>query len=269
MSRQEPAIHNEGGIMRIIISLLLPILLVALTGGCTVKVPTIAHTHIGHTITAWQDTPDRMGLLVVAEKKAQEASEHAGRASTEGSDIDVVKSAVSKVLIATDPQSTRSTAIKVGPPYGLKQALTGAIDHITFAANSDDATANMRNFAVEFDGNSVAVIERCDLITVLGEDISASSSFEEADILAQEIFSLTQANLSGVDSDGNGVVGSSPEEYGLRQLRSELDAMLAREDPPYSTVNRWYVLNLIQLPTGEWAFKERSSDSGGGGGGGY
>lgn len=269
MSRQEPANHNEEGIMRIIKSLLMPILLVALTGGCAVKMPTIAHTHIGHTITVWQDTPDQMGLLVVAEKKAQEASEHAGRAITDGGDIDAVKSAVSKVLIATDPQSTRSTAIKVGPPYGLKQALTGSVDHITFAANADDATANLKEFAALFSGNSAAVIERCDLITVLGEDIGASSSSEEADILAHEIFNLTQANLSGVDSNGDGIVGNSPEEYGLRQLRAELDAMLAREDPPYSTVERWYLLNLIQLPTGEWTFKEGPAGGGGYGRNGY
>lgn len=243
------------------------ILLAALTSGCASRAPTIAHTHLGHATTTWKDTPDQMGLMVVAEEKAQEAFEHAKRAEKHGSDIDVARAEISKVLFATDPLRTKSTAIKAEPPYGLKQALVGAMDHITFAANSVDATQNVKRFASGFTGNSTAILDRCDLITVLGEDIVASSSAEEVEVLTQEVFTLAQANLNGADTDGDGIVGNTPEEYGLRQLRAELEAMLAREDPPYTTVSRWYLLNLIRLPTGEWTFRELPT--GGGYGGGY
>ncbi len=40
---------------------------------------------------------------------------------------------------------------------------------------------------------------------------------------------LAQANLKGDDADGNGTVSSSPKEYGLIQLRKEVEAMVARE----------------------------------------
>jgi hypothetical protein len=43
--------------------------------------------------------------------------------------------------------------------------------------------------------------------------------------------------------------------------------MLARENPPYSTVNAWYLFNLIRMPDGSWIFRDLSSAYGGGGGG--
>lgn len=242
-------------------------LLAVLASGCSVKVPTISHTHIGHAITGWQSTPDQMGLLTVAEKKAQEAVVHAQLASVRGSDIDTIKSEVSNVLAAINPQGDSTAGIKVEPPYGLKQALVGSVDHITFAANSDDATQNVRRFAAQYAENSAAVVDRCELIEVLGEDIYASSSAKEAEILAQELSALTDANLNGNDSNGDGVTGNAPEEYGILQLRTSLEAALDREDPPYTTVSQWYLFNLIRLPTGKWKFEERPKDTGGGGGG--
>jgi hypothetical protein len=38
------------------------------------------------------------------------------------------------------------------------------------------------------------------------------------------------------------------------QLRKELDAMIARENPPYVTVDQWYLFNLVRLPNGRWVF---------------
>ena len=69
-----------------------------------------------------------------------------------------------------------------------------------------------------------------------------------------EIAKLAQANLSGDDSNGDGVVGSAPSEYGLLQLRKELQDMIGREKPPYVTVDQWYLFNLVRLPNGKWVF---------------
>ena len=68
------------------------------------------------------------------------------------------------------------------------------------------------------------------------------------------------------------------DEYGLMQLRRDIESMIAREDPPYATVTSWYLFNLIRLPDGSWIFRKRHTTSaaddpygsgGGGGGGGY
>jgi hypothetical protein len=73
-------------------------------------------------------------------------------------------------------------------------------------------------------------------------------------VLAGEIGKLAGQNLDGEDADGDGVVGASPREFGMRQLRRELDGMIARERPPYRTVDQWYLFNLVKLPNGRWVF---------------
>ncbi len=45
-----------------------------------------------------------------------------------------------------------------------------------------------------------------------------------------------------------------PSEFGLLQLRKELEAVIAREKPPYVTVDQWYLFNLVRLPNGKWVF---------------
>jgi hypothetical protein len=83
---------------------------------------------------------------------------------------------------------------------------------------------------------------------------------------------IARANIHGEDLDGDGIVGSSANEYGMAQLRRDIERMIAREDPPYTTVNKWYLFNLIRLPDGSWIFRKRqstaSNDPYGGGGGG-
>ena len=89
---------------------------------------------------------------------------------------------------------------------------------------------------------------------MLGKDVQASTSAKEASVSVAEIAKLAQANLSGDDSNGDGVAGSVPSEYGLLQLRRELEGIIAREKPPYVTVDQWYLFNLVRLPNGKWVF---------------
>jgi len=75
------------------------------------------------------------------------------------------------------------------------------------------------------------------------------------------VYKLSQANLNGQDVDGDGVIGNQVNEYGMRQLRRDLDALVNRESPPYTTVDRWYLFNLVRLPSGDWLFRKRDSGS--------
>jgi hypothetical protein len=221
-------------------------------------------------MTAWHDTPGQQGLMVVADKKAREAKKYAEKATAANTGLDQMKADVAKVLKATDQQATGKTLAKGDTaPYGLKQALAGSVDHVTFAADSKDATQNVKRFASMFSNNASGVLERCDLITALGNELLSSSSRDDAGILAQEILNLSTANLSGIDSNGDGKIGGSPEEYGMQQLGSDLQTMIDDEDPPYTTVDRWYLFNLIRLPSGEWTFHKPYDWNDSGGGGGY
>jgi len=245
---------------------ILPALL--LLSGCATKAPTIAHTHIGHTMDGWPETPNQTGLFVSAENAAQAAVQTAVAASAENQGLNRIKYNIAQVLFYTNPYYHGSEASFDKKQYGVKNALAEAAHHVIFAAESPDASANVRNSALQFSDNANYVLTRCDLITLLGDEILNSTSAEEASILSSELLKLTRANLDGEDSDGNGIIGSTPEEYGLKQLRTELLAMIDREGPAYSTVDTWYLFNLIRLPSGEWIFKNRGS-SGSGGNGGY
>ncbi len=235
------------------------------TVGCAHRVPSIAHVHIGHALTGWHDTPKKEGLFVVAEAQAAKALEKALSAAHDDLQPHQVRGLIVQVGQLCDGQGADNPDPAIA--YGVKQALSEAVSHISFAATSPDATANVQAFSDEFSANALGVLDRCDLITALSRDITNSGAVTEAVLLAPDIATLARANIYGEDLDGDGRIGTSPGEHGLMQLRRDLESMLARENPPYSTVNAWYLFNLIRMPDGSWIFRDLSSAYGGGGGG--
>jgi hypothetical protein len=213
------------------------------TAGCVSRAPTIAHVHIGHAITGVHVTPNQEGYLVTAERRGGQAVEFS-RLAAGSTDLAVIKQNVAAAVKATDSEDD----------FGVKQAIVMAANHITFAATSDDASVNVQQAAPVFAAHITRVVERSDLIVLLGKDVEASTSAKEAAVSVVELGKLTQANVSGDDANGDGVVGSIPSEYGLVQLRKELEAMIARESPRYVTVPQWYLFNLVRLPNGRWVF---------------
>jgi hypothetical protein len=211
--------------------------------GCTSRPPTIAHVHIGHAITGVHVTPNQEGYLVTAERRGHEAVGFV-KAAAASSDLTEIKQDVAAAVHATDSEED----------FGVKQAMVMAANHITFAATSDDASVNVQRAAPIFASDITRVVERCELIVLLGKDVADSSSAQEAMPSVAELGKLTAANMQGDDSNGDGVVGSAPSEYGLAQLRKELEAMIARENPAYQTVPQWYLFNLVRLPNGRWVF---------------
>jgi hypothetical protein len=219
-------------------------LVMPLAAGCVSRrPPTVAHVHIGHAITGVHVTPNKEGYIVSAERRARETTEFAVKAaaSTELADI--------KRNIQQASEATNSI-----DAFGVKESVVMAVNHVTFAATSDDASLNVQKAAPQFAADSTRVVERCDLIALLSKDVQASSTVKEASISVTEIVKLAQANESGDDSNGDGVAGSVPSEYGLLQLRKELEAMVSHENPPYVTVDQWYLFNLVRLPNGKWVF---------------
>jgi hypothetical protein len=225
-------------------ALLAVALVLPLATGCVSRrAPTVAHVHIGHAITGVHVTPNKEGYIVSAERRAKETVDYTAKAAA-SHDLAEIKRDIALAAQATNADDT----------FGVKESVVMAVNHITFAATSDDATLNVQKAAPVFASDSARVIERCDLIGLLGKDVQASTSEKEASLLVGEIAKLAQANVTGDDSNGDGVVGSVPSEYGLVQLRKELEDMIAREKPPYVTVDQWYLFNLVRLPNGKWVF---------------
>jgi hypothetical protein len=211
--------------------------------GCVARPPTIAHVHLGHALTGVHVTPGREGYLLVAEERVAAIHQLARKAAA-GSQLHAIKTDIGAAVKATVSDDE----------FGLRHSLVQASNHISFAATSDDASANVRAAAPKFANEVVRVVERCDLIGLLGKDVAASTWTDEARVLATEIAKLAEQNLNGEDADGDGVIGGKPREYGMKQLRRELDQMIAREVPPYRTVDQFYLFNLVKLPNGKWVF---------------
>lgn len=218
------------------------ILTIGLLGtACSHQPPTIAHTHIGHAITAFDGTPDEQGLFTIAEDRANTALEHAKAAASEQSSLAQIKYRIDQVLIASGRED-----------FGLRRTIDEAANHITYASTVDDASANVRATAPRIREMSDAVLERCDLILLLGQDVATTDSLDEARLLAEQIEVLAMANVAG-DDDGPGI----------EQIRSVLDDMVNSENPAYVTVDRWYLFHLVRLPNCDtcWAWRKWANSS--------
>jgi hypothetical protein len=224
-------------------SRLLTVLLLLAAAGCVSRPPTIAHVHLGHALSGVHVTPNREGYLILAQEQAETASAQSQQAQGSATLADM-QGHIAAALEATFSEDK----------FGLQQSLLLASNHIAFAATSDDATANVRDSAPVFARDIRRVIERCELITLLARDVAASRTKEEAAVSVDEIVKLTRANILGDDGNGNGKIGDDPAEFGIQQLRGEFDGMIARENPPYRTVDQWYLFNLVRLPNGRWVF---------------
>jgi len=214
---------------------------------CTSTPPTIAHTHIGHAITAFDGTPGEKGLFTEAEARADEALRYANQAVEPQATMADMKRAVDQVMTAT-----------VSEDYGLRKALVDSQSHITFAADSADASANVKDWAVRFASGVDEVVGRCDLIALLANDVRRSGNESEIRLLSARIRDLADANVNG-GASATGAV-SAP---GTHQLRTMLDAMIDGEDPRYVTVERWYLFHLVRLPNCDncWAWRKWANSS--------
>jgi hypothetical protein len=217
--------------------------LATIATGCVTRPPTIAHVHLGHALTGVHVTPNKQGYLLVAERQADEVLTLTQRAkASEG--LDQLKVDIAAAVAATSSDDN----------FGLKHSIILAANHISFAATSSDASINVQQAAPTFSRDIARVVERCELISLLGKDIAVAKTLNEAALLSEEILKLAQANVAGDDSNGDGKLGSAPTEFGMQQLRAELDGIIARESPPYRTVDEWFLFNLVRLPNGKWVF---------------
>ena len=238
--------------------------------------PTIAHVHIGHAVTAWMHSPEKKGLFVVAEEEGQIALAEAKRALEKPEDIENIKKHVRGVIHVFDPD-----IIDKGPGlgFGLMNALEESYGHINYASRSDDATVNVQQFAEVFEQQTLSVLERCDLVLALGQEILALSSAEDSFVLASEIYCYIASIVDGPDVPNECSNSGSTNEIGLKQLRDQIDEMIAREVPEYKTIATRYLFGVIKLPSGKWTFswlvnpfyddEDIHGGNGDGGGGGY
>ena len=205
-----------------------------LASGC-VSPPTIAHVHIGHAIDGARDTPGKEGYLVLAERRAQEAHDLATRANTETSP------AQRKLLLVQ-----LNVVVNGADNYSLVNSVQEIANHISYSATSDDASANVRQFTQKLPTLVDPVVSSGQLISLLVTESQGTNSNAALQELADAIY-----------AESDSILGKSnpAAPSGIRSVRLEIDNMIARENPPYSTVARWYLFNIFRRDDGSWFFQ--------------
>lgn len=216
--------------------------------GCAQSLPLISHAHIGHSLTAWRDTPAQQGLFVIAEQEVNTAYKEIRLAAVSAEPAEHINNAIH----ALNPDLQEFGA---GLGFGGIRALEGAIDHLSFAAESGDASPNLKRTVVGLNANGAAILEKLN-VAVEAARLASQASGSELTGLVGEIQEILRHCVEGDDLNGDGIVATDPNEFGLVQLRSSLLAMLALEkEPPYLPVGKKYLLGLVKLPNGKWSYK--------------
>jgi hypothetical protein len=219
--------------------------------GCVHQQPLISHAHVGHCVTHWSDTPDQQGLLPVAQQELAAARHEADWAL--GAELTPAQKAthIRNVARALNPD-----AEKLGPGlgYGAIRALEAAVEHLEYAATSDDASANIVSGVAELSAIGDNIVER--LRTAASRAKSADvRDNAELDRIALELRGTLQGIAVGVDVDGDGRIEATAAEAGFEQFQGQIDAMLAREaDPKYQPLPKKYLLGVVRLPSGKWVY---------------
>lgn len=192
----------------------------------TVLAEDSAHAHIGHVVEAWADTPNGMGFLPTAQKEALVAAAHASYSAKALDDLAEMQLHSTHVRHALDP------ALETDGPglgYGMIKASEGMIKHITLAAESEDASGNVKTHTEHVVSATTNAIARAKLALKEAEAILAATTAEEAAPHAQKMFDLADAAIMGRDTNGDGKVTWETDEGGLRVAKDHMELMLKGE----------------------------------------
>ena len=185
-----------------------------------------AHSHIGHVMDQWNDTPEMAGLLPAAIAEARIAAAHAGFAARDLSNLDAMKLHAAHVLHAVDPSQIEGGP---GQGYGVRRAAEGAAKHIMAAANSDGASGAVKAHSEHVSTSAMNTVTRADEIVMLAQKIAMAESAADASPLVTELNDLAQALLGGVDANEDGRIGWQEGEGGLEVAETHGNLMKQAE----------------------------------------
>ncbi len=214
--------HHES---RLVFAMVVAIAVVGPFQRAAAQQASAAHTHIGHVLEAFSQTPNGEGLLATAMSEAETAAEHASLAAGgDPTDIDPMIRHTRHVLHAIDPAEFPNGP---GLGFGLRPAVQGIARHIELAAASEGASQNVRTHAEHVSTAANAVAERADRIVELARQVLAAGVYNEARPLVQQLRDLCAELLPGADASGDGTI--SLDEGGLSHVQRHMTLMAEGE----------------------------------------
>ncbi len=192
-----------------------------------------SHTHIGHVMDGFGDTPDGQGLLPTALAEAKIAAQHAALAAEDPNNLRAMKRHSEHVLNAVDPNEQDDGP---GLGYGVKQAAAGIAQHIELAAQSDGASQGVMTHAEHVATSANNTVRRADTIIALAKAIEmlpgsvSPESPPAALALVTQLNTVAEQLITGVDANSDGRVGWQQGEGGLQQAEQHMNLMKKGED---------------------------------------
>jgi len=241
------------------VTLSLTLLVVCLVaGGCSQIVvketPLISHIHIGHAITGFVATPKKQGLLVMAEISSVAAATNNELlvAAVRKGNLSDAKLFIEEIALAVNPSFFDSAS---EDSYGLQRSVSEAITHLELAAGVPDASQNVQRTVTRANIKARQIVRNIDELSAFLDAGLKSKDVNQLTVIADEIDALVNSIAGG---------GQSTSTYGLFEFRQDIEEMVSSEDPPYQTVDSFYLFNLVQLPSGQWGFGSRQRRRGAG-----
>jgi len=206
----------------------------ALSACVSVQLPSIAHVHVGHAVTAWPDTPGKRGLFDIAQQEAKIIAEHAGYAVAGARDMREVKMHLGHILHALNPALEHSGP---GTGFGLMKALDGGADHLGYAREVKDASPNIKAGLPPIIEALRGYRQESQVLAILCRDARQSNDLPQVVAYAEDVRQRSEKLVNQ-----------------LADARARLDAVLAAEQPSYQPIAQRYLFGIIRLPSGEWAY---------------
>ena len=161
-------------------------------------------THLGHVLVSFMNTPDKAGLLAVAQAEAGIAAQHAALAARGPDNLKAMQTHAGHVLHALDPELVASGP---GKGYGLKKAATGVAAHIELAAKAEGASAGVKTHSGHVATAARSTVARADEAIAVAQKIQAATDAAAAATLVTQLVSLCEQLTAGADVNADGQIG--------------------------------------------------------------
>ncbi|MFT4635253.1 MAG: hypothetical protein ACI9YO_003314 [Gammaproteobacteria bacterium] len=230
-----------------IFKLFVPLVFLLLSG-CATQLPSFAHVHVGHTLSAWPVTPNQQGLFALSEKLAVDVVETAIAASELSKQGEFGAATQAGGRIATIIGSPEDE-VNTPDQFTFLAAFEQGVNHFRYSIESDDATNNLQQGLGDIVSKSPQIIARSNVIKELATLLGTLDDEETIAEAIQQLRVMAVQNLDG--GDGN---------YSLRDMRNDLAATLDREDPPYIAPGKKFLFGLVRAPTGKWFWNFENAD---------
>jgi hypothetical protein len=188
--------------------------------------PNPVHSHIGHVMTMWKDTPGSQGFLLAAMADAKVAATHAGYMQKSPDNLDSIKLHAGHVIHALDPSVEPKGP---GSGYGVKKAAAGALQHLQLAAKSEGASKSVLTHTEHVSASLENVGQWTDAALATAQKIRAATSAAAAAPLVTELTQQLTAINSGMDGNKDGKVSWQIGEGGLEQAQMHMGFMMKAE----------------------------------------